>query len=241
MSQNRTELFFVLTKIVTKRLGLILFILYIIQVIIGNLIHRFKPRSSLRRRPAQNYFHAFLGIVIIGTSFYQVHTGYKDEYPVATGQDPLPKTADIIFYVWLAVSHPPGICDIQDMGRSDSISLPSHSLFLSYILLASRSSPSSLARRPHPGTNKLLPTRCVPLSGAHEFLIDGACHLNSLFHVLHPGRYAPDFPLYSSTCYPHLFQPHVRGCHFTLRLSLSLSDCFHHLRARVRSPGSLTL
>lgn len=82
------------------RLGLVLLILYVVQANIGNIIHRFKPKSALRRRPAQNYFHVFLGIIIIGASFYQVHTGYKDEFPEATGQDPLPKSVDIIFYVW---------------------------------------------------------------------------------------------------------------------------------------------
>ena len=87
-----------------QRLGLALFILYIIQILIGNVIHRFKSKSALRRRPVQNYFHVFLGILIIGLSFYQVHTGYKDEYPDVTGQEPLPKAADIIFYVWVVVS-----------------------------------------------------------------------------------------------------------------------------------------
>jgi len=82
------------------RVGLALFLLYIVQVLIGNIIHVFKPKSALRRRPIQNYFHAFLGIVIVAMSFYQVHTGYKDEYPDVTGLDPLPKAADIVFYVW---------------------------------------------------------------------------------------------------------------------------------------------
>ena len=116
MFVNPTELFVVLIFIVTQRFGLALFILYIIQVAIGNIIHRFKPKSSLRRRPAQNYFHVFLGIVIIGTSFYQVRTGYKDEYPPATGQGPLPNAADIIFYVWLVVSF---CCDVWNIGCSD--------------------------------------------------------------------------------------------------------------------------
>lgn len=85
------------------RLGLALFVLYLIQVLLGNIIHRFKSKSALRRRPVQNYIHVVLGIFIIGLSFYQVHTGYEDEYPDATGQEPLPKAADIIFYVWLVL------------------------------------------------------------------------------------------------------------------------------------------
>jgi hypothetical protein len=89
---------------VNQRVGLALFILYLIQVLLGTIIHRFKPRSAVRRRPVQNYFHVFLGIVIIGTAFFQVRTGYKDEFPEFTGQGPLPKAVDIIFYVWVVVS-----------------------------------------------------------------------------------------------------------------------------------------
>lgn len=85
-----------------QQLGLALFILYIVQILIGNVIHLYKPKSALRRRPLQNYFHVFLGILIIGLSFYQVRTGYKIEYP--SGRDPLPKAADIVFYIWCAVS-----------------------------------------------------------------------------------------------------------------------------------------
>lgn len=87
-----------------QQLGLALFILYVVQVIIGNVIHRYKPKSAARRRPAQNYFHVFFGILIIGLSFYQVRSGYKDEWPNSTGQDPLPRAADIVFYVWVSVS-----------------------------------------------------------------------------------------------------------------------------------------
>ncbi|KAF9648995.1 CBD9-like protein [Thelephora ganbajun] len=85
------------------RLGLAIFILYVVQVLLGNIIHLFKPKSFLRRRPIQNYLHGFLGIVIIGISFYQVRIGYKIEYIEATGRDPLPKAVDIVYYVWVAV------------------------------------------------------------------------------------------------------------------------------------------
>lgn len=98
----------------TQRVGLVLFILYLVQVIIGNLIHVFKPKSALRRRPPQNYFHAVLGLIIISTAFYQVRTGYKEEYPEITGREPLPKAADIVFYIWVTVSPipVPVTCDV---------------------------------------------------------------------------------------------------------------------------------
>jgi len=85
------------------RFGLALFLLYIVQIIIGNIIHRYKPKSAARRRPFQNYFHVFLGILIIALAFYQVRTGYKDEWSLATGRDPLPKAADIVFYIWAVI------------------------------------------------------------------------------------------------------------------------------------------
>jgi len=51
----------------------------------------------------QNYFHVFLGIVIVILSFCQVRSGYRTEYPMATGRDPLPRAADIVFYIWAAL------------------------------------------------------------------------------------------------------------------------------------------
>lgn len=88
-----------------QQLGLALFILYILQVILGNVIHSFKPKSALLRRPVQNYFHGFLGITIIGIAFYQVRDGYKEEWPEVSGRAPLPKAADIVYYIWVVVSY----------------------------------------------------------------------------------------------------------------------------------------
>lgn len=81
--------------------GLALFLLYVLQVILGNVIHLWKPKSAARRRPFQNYFHVFLGMLIIGLAFYQVRTGYSDVWMYATGRDPLPRAADIVWYVWV--------------------------------------------------------------------------------------------------------------------------------------------
>jgi hypothetical protein len=55
--------------------GLALFVLYWAQVSLGTIIHFLKPRSFTLRiwgRPVQNYFHAILGLLIIGIAFYQV-------------------------------------------------------------------------------------------------------------------------------------------------------------------------
>lgn len=55
--------------------GIALFVLYWVQVLLGAIIHFVKPRSfalRLRGRTIQNYFHAILGLFIIGVAFYQV-------------------------------------------------------------------------------------------------------------------------------------------------------------------------
>ena len=57
--------------------GVALFVLYWVQVFLGAIIHFFKPRSlkfGVRGRSFQNYFHAILGLFIIGAALYQVST-----------------------------------------------------------------------------------------------------------------------------------------------------------------------
>lgn len=58
-----------------KKWGVAIFVLYFVQISLGGIIHFFKPGSfafRIRGRPLQNYFHAILGLLIIGVSFYQV-------------------------------------------------------------------------------------------------------------------------------------------------------------------------
>ena len=83
-----------------KRGGIAIFALYFLQVVLGWVIHKWKP--SKPGRPPQNYFHAVLGLVIIGFSFYQVRNGFKEEWPRVTSREE-PKGAQIVLYVWLAV------------------------------------------------------------------------------------------------------------------------------------------
>ena len=55
--------------------GVALFVLYWVQVFLGAIIHFFKPSGawlSVKGRTVQNYFHAILGLFIIGVAFYQV-------------------------------------------------------------------------------------------------------------------------------------------------------------------------
>ncbi len=59
-----------------KRWGIAIFVLYFIQCALGALVHYVKPTSWTvrRKRPVQNYFHAILGLLVIGLAFYQVRS-----------------------------------------------------------------------------------------------------------------------------------------------------------------------
>ncbi|KAJ3502239.1 hypothetical protein NMY22_g18653 [Coprinellus aureogranulatus] len=60
------------------------------------------PRGP-RKRPPQNYFHAILGIAIIGLSLWQVRTGFRDEWPSVTGRDDVPNGVNIVWYIWVVL------------------------------------------------------------------------------------------------------------------------------------------
>ncbi|TEB38159.1 hypothetical protein FA13DRAFT_727346 [Coprinellus micaceus] len=85
-----------------KRVGLVLFALYLVQVGLGAVIHWVKPKGP-RKRPAQNYFHAILGIVIIALSLWQVRTGYREEWPSITGREEVPNGINIVWYIWVVL------------------------------------------------------------------------------------------------------------------------------------------
>jgi len=85
--------------------GLAIFILYLIQLMLGEFIHLVKPRSWTvdKRRPLQNYFHAVLGLLIIALAFYQVRTGYRTEWPKMTGRGSVGNAANIVWYIWVVL------------------------------------------------------------------------------------------------------------------------------------------
>ncbi|KAF5375724.1 hypothetical protein D9615_009353 [Tricholomella constricta] len=66
--------------------GLALIILYLVQLVLGTFIHYFKFPSLFRgRRPPQNYFHVFLGLVIFILAAAQVYSGLYTEWNIALG------------------------------------------------------------------------------------------------------------------------------------------------------------
>jgi len=83
-----------------KLVGLIIVVLYFVQVSLGAFIH-FIKNPNRTRRPPQNYMHAILGLTIIGLSLYQVHRGYATEWPVLTGRGPLPNGVNVVWYIWV--------------------------------------------------------------------------------------------------------------------------------------------
>lgn len=82
---------------------MILLLFYLLQCSLGAVIHWFKPKNA-KRRPIQNYFHAVLGIAIIGLAIYQVRTGYSDEWPNMTGLGNLPNAVNVLWVFWAIVS-----------------------------------------------------------------------------------------------------------------------------------------
>ncbi|KAI0060787.1 hypothetical protein BV25DRAFT_1917347 [Artomyces pyxidatus] len=85
-----------------KSLGTTIMILYIIQFILGTIIHYVKiPIPLTGHRPPQNYIHAILGLVILALSTSQIHQGIYTEWPEATGNvHPVPQSAK---HSWLAL------------------------------------------------------------------------------------------------------------------------------------------
>lgn len=84
------------------RIGVTLLVGYVAQLALGIIIHQFKtPRLFGGRRPPQNYFHAILGLSILGLAAYQVHYGYAIEWPNITGNvHPIPRYAVI---AWVGI------------------------------------------------------------------------------------------------------------------------------------------
>jgi len=83
-----------------KRWGIGIFVLYIVQCLLGAFIHYVKKKDRIRR-PPQNYFHAIFGILIIALALYQVRSGYNVEWPMTTGRGSLPPGVDVLFWVWV--------------------------------------------------------------------------------------------------------------------------------------------
>ncbi|KII84359.1 hypothetical protein PLICRDRAFT_46252 [Plicaturopsis crispa FD-325 SS-3] len=87
------------------KLGAALFALYVIQCVLGAVIHWIKPKpkpGNAPRRPPQNYLHAVLGLLIIALALWQVRTGYAYEWPETTGRGLVPNGVNVLWYIWVA-------------------------------------------------------------------------------------------------------------------------------------------
>jgi len=83
-----------------KRWGIGIFVLYLVQCMLGAFIHYVKKKDRIRR-PPQNYFHAVVGLLVIALALYQVRTGYDYEWPTATGRGPLPPAVGVVYWIWV--------------------------------------------------------------------------------------------------------------------------------------------
>ncbi|KAF8623187.1 hypothetical protein AX17_007512 [Amanita inopinata Kibby_2008] len=68
-----------------QRVGFALLILYIVQLILGNLVHFVKSDKMFKvaGRAVHNYVHAVIGLTIMAMACYQVHLGFYVEWPYA--------------------------------------------------------------------------------------------------------------------------------------------------------------
>ncbi|KJA19957.1 hypothetical protein HYPSUDRAFT_143067 [Hypholoma sublateritium FD-334 SS-4] len=104
-----------------KKWGIGLLVLYLVQCGLGAFIH-FVKKADRKRRPAQNYLHAVLGLAIIGLALFQVHSGYDHEWVVSTGREALPKSVNVVFWVWvvlLPVSYAVGLSFLPKQFRQE--------------------------------------------------------------------------------------------------------------------------
>ncbi|KAH8116614.1 CBD9-like protein [Phellopilus nigrolimitatus] len=95
-----------------KKWGIVIFVLYLLQCSLGGIIHFVKPRPKIdfatgtpvgEKRPPQNYGHAVLGLLVIALSFYQVRTGYHEEWQKTTGRGAVPNGVNIAWIVWVVL------------------------------------------------------------------------------------------------------------------------------------------
>ncbi|KAF9258845.1 hypothetical protein L218DRAFT_708508 [Marasmius fiardii PR-910] len=85
-----------------QRIGITVFVLAILQCVLGWFIHKFKIGKPFQR-PPQNYVHAILGLLILALSFYQFYSGYNEEWPEVSGEN-RPNGIHVLFIVWAVVS-----------------------------------------------------------------------------------------------------------------------------------------
>jgi len=88
-----------------KKTGLALFILYIIQVVLGLTTHWFKRPSNrlLLHRAPHHILHIAVGLAIIGLAFFQVHLGYTFEWVVWVGAPLVPPSVDKAWKAWVII------------------------------------------------------------------------------------------------------------------------------------------
>ncbi|KAJ7090918.1 hypothetical protein B0H15DRAFT_837317 [Mycena belliarum] len=107
-----------------KKMGVVLFVLYLVQCAVGAFIHYVKAKKATGR-PPQNYFHAVFGLTIIALGMYQIRTGYKEEWPNYTGLGSVPNSVNIVWTLWcvlLPVMYAAGLLFLRKQYRQEEAS-----------------------------------------------------------------------------------------------------------------------
>ncbi|KAJ7604176.1 hypothetical protein DFH06DRAFT_1391418 [Mycena polygramma] len=105
-----------------QRWGTAILVLYLAQCALGVIIHFWKPKNATRR-PAQNYLHAVVGLVVIAAGMAQIRTGYNDEWPAYMGRGRLPNGVNILWIVWcivIVVAYVAGMAFIRKQYRQEA-------------------------------------------------------------------------------------------------------------------------
>ncbi|EKM75163.1 hypothetical protein AGABI1DRAFT_46873 [Agaricus bisporus var. burnettii JB137-S8] len=85
-----------------QRVGLTLLILYLVQLLLGAVVHFVKLPSVFHgHRAPHNYLHIAVGVTIFILAAYQVHYGLYTQWTVATGG--LHLIPDSAKHAWLAL------------------------------------------------------------------------------------------------------------------------------------------
>ncbi|KAJ7608519.1 hypothetical protein DFH06DRAFT_192255 [Mycena polygramma] len=133
-----------------KRTGFGILVVYILQCLIGAIVHFVKAKHA-RRRPIQNYFHAILGIILIAMGMYQIRTGYSFEWPAYMGSR-LPGWVNSLWIIWcilLVVAYAAGMWFLRKQYAQEAAARSRNSHIVLGALEAQRQRIFSAEGNPH--------------------------------------------------------------------------------------------
>ncbi|KAG7092252.1 hypothetical protein E1B28_008617 [Marasmius oreades] len=123
--------------------GLLLFGLYLLQILLGRYIHAKRKLPGRSAHPPSNILHACFGLTVIGLAFFQVRSG-MDEWERVTGRPSVAHWCHIALKAWaviLPITYFIGLCLLRRQFHQEQQGIgPARGS--NYISLASPSSDS---------------------------------------------------------------------------------------------------